>query len=291
MIWLINYADETFKDAQHYNSYTAKHIGKVDKVIEYGPENIERAFLEKNKQWFVKGDAQIGKYGLWRPMIIRDAYMRISEGEFLMYADAGTFFVNDVHYLTELMLKKNINVLVFSIPFVEKHWSKRDIFIKLNADTEEIANSNQRMSTCFIIRKSGEGEEFIERYQKIAVNNPELFTDDENILGEENYSGFIQNRHNQSVLSILTKTMGIVAYRDPTEYGSREKLYSFYELKKGVVVPAVYEESPYPQILIQHRRGKITLWVKVYGAIRSRYPYFISKIVIKLASLRQKVRM
>ena len=197
MILLANYADKTFANAQKYNSYTAKKFGKVDEVIEYGPEKIDSKFIDKNKAWFVVGNSQIGKYGLWRPLILEDAYSKIQEDDYLIYADSGTYFINDIHYLTNFMKERHLNVLVFSIPFVEKDWTKRDVFTQLDADQEDIIYSNQRMSTCFVVRKSKEGTELIEQYKKIAVEHPELFTDQENVMGKENYFGFIQNRHNQ----------------------------------------------------------------------------------------------
>lgn len=44
---LINYADEPWKPAQHYATHKAYSVGKVDKVIEYGPENIDEEFRKK----------------------------------------------------------------------------------------------------------------------------------------------------------------------------------------------------------------------------------------------------
>ena len=290
MILLANYADKTFANAQKYNSYTAKKFGKVDEVIEYGPEKIDSKFIDKNKAWFVVGNSQIGKYGLWRPLILEDAYSKIQEDDYLIYADSGTYFINDIHYLTNFMKERHLNVLVFSIPFVEKDWTKRDVFIQLDADQEDIIYSNQRMSTCFVVRKSKEGTELIEQYKKIAVEHPELFTDQENVMGKENYFGFIQNRHNQSVLSVLTKKMGIDAYRDPTEYGVHPKLYAFYDLPRSAVTTSSYEDSEYPQILVQHRRGNVTQFVKVCGYIRSKCPYFISGAIIKVATIRQCIK-
>lgn len=290
MILLVNYADKTFSNAQKYNSYTAKKFGKVDEIVEYGPEKIDSSFLEKNKEWFVVGNSQIGKYGLWRPIILEDAYSKIQTDDYLVYADSGTYFINNIHYLTSFMDKRHLDVLVFSIPFSEKDWTKRDVFIQLNADQEDIIYSNQRMSTCFVVRKSKEGKELIERYKKVAIEHPELFTDQENVMGKENYSGFIQNRHNQSVLSVLTKKMKIDAYRDPTEYGVHPKLYAFYDLPKSTVVSPSYENSDYPQILVQHRRGNVTRLVKVYGFIRSKLPCFVSGTFIKAATIRQHIK-
>lgn len=43
MIIAINYADSTYKKAQQFNTKTAYKYGKVDRVIEYGPENIDNS--------------------------------------------------------------------------------------------------------------------------------------------------------------------------------------------------------------------------------------------------------
>ena len=41
MIVAINYADEKYKAAQKYNTNTAYKKGRVNKVIEYSPSDID----------------------------------------------------------------------------------------------------------------------------------------------------------------------------------------------------------------------------------------------------------
>lgn len=49
MIIAVNYADKKFQRAQKLNSRTARQWG-ADKVIEYGPEDIDETFRQRNKE-------------------------------------------------------------------------------------------------------------------------------------------------------------------------------------------------------------------------------------------------
>ena len=256
MKYLVNYADITYKPAQAYCTNKAYKKGKFDMVFEYGPEDITKDFLERNKEWFVAGDTQTGKYGLWRPYIVMDALNRINEGDYLCYCDSGAYFVNDVNRLIEVMERDTLEVLVFELPLKEFQWTKNDIFRYLVAEKPEITQSNQRMSTCFLIKKCGRAMDIFKEYYEISLKAPWLFTDEDNRLGGSNDKAFIQNRHNQSVLSVLTKKYGIAAYRDPSDYGKKAKLYSFTD---GVIFEEKkYPTSSYPVMIISHRNGRVT---------------------------------
>ena len=85
---LINYADSLWKPAQHFATKMAYKRG-VDKVIEYGPEDISKEFREKNSYAFVQNNKRVGKYGLWRPHIVMDALNQASDGDYIIYCDSG----------------------------------------------------------------------------------------------------------------------------------------------------------------------------------------------------------
>ena len=109
-----------------------------------------------------------------------------------------------------------------------------------------------------------------------------MFTDEKNKCGLKNYKGFVQNRHNQSVLSILSKKMNIQAYRDPTEYGTHPGLYKSFKIPDYTFNIKKYDKSDYPQILVQHRSGKVTTKTKLMGFIRTFLPYYLSGIILKI---------
>lgn len=49
MITVINYANEPYRRAQAYCTKKAYSVGQVDRVIEYGPADIDSEFYERNK--------------------------------------------------------------------------------------------------------------------------------------------------------------------------------------------------------------------------------------------------
>ncbi len=96
-------------------------------------------------------------------------------------------------------------------------------------------------------------------------------------MGLPNYEGFIDNRHDQTVLSLLAKKWGIIPFRDPSQWGND------YNYANDIIV-----RSSYPQIFDSHRCGDISSsyflyknkWVKsyitsikhVYSKIKNKCP-------------------
>lgn len=281
MLVVINYSDDRFKAARDYNSYTAVKYGKADSVIEYTPNNLPKEIKGKFPKWSVQNDRIIGRYGLWRPYIVLDALKKVKYGDYVCYSDAGLYFIDSIYLLIESMEKQKQDIMVFGLPFIEKQWTKRDVFVYLDADNPQVIDTNQIMSTIFIAKKTAYTISFFEKYKKIAENAPELFTDEENHLGEENYIEFIENRHNQSVLSVLAKKENLKVFRDPSEYGVKPKLYQ-YSVPNAIFKVGEYVKSDYPQIIVHHRSKKIRVDVKIFAWLRRYMPPYISVKLFKL---------
>ncbi len=50
-------------------------------------------------------------------------------------------------------------------------------------------------------------------------------TDDKNVLGKPNYDDFRENRHDQTILSLLAKKWNLKIYPDPSQYGKTKRPY------------------------------------------------------------------
>ena len=46
---LINYANDVYKKAQDWNSWTGKHIAGFDKVYAFSPNDIDKTYYETHK--------------------------------------------------------------------------------------------------------------------------------------------------------------------------------------------------------------------------------------------------
>lgn len=265
---LINYADEPWKPAQHYATHKAYSVGKVDKVIEYGPENIDEEFRKKNADAFIINNKRVGKYGLWRPHILMDALNQVNDGDYVIYCDSGAFFIRSADYLIQYMEKKKESILLFEASGKESMMTKRDVFVYLNMDDEKTKNSVQRASTYFIVKKNEFTMRFFSEWLQIATEAPYLFTDEDNRLGKENCKDFVDTRHNQSVLSVLSKKYGISAYRNPSQWGWGRGIFHIMENKRQ----ARKNGNWYPTVFLLHRSKKVTAFNLVAVVVQNLFP-------------------
>lgn len=238
MIYEINFADNNFKSAQKFNSKMAQKFG-VDIVIEYGPDDVDVQFKKENQAiWNNKRGCG---YWIWKPYITKKTLDRINYGDYLVYMDAGSCMIDDIHILTNIMENDNVDIMVFSLHSLEKFYSKRDAFILLDCDKLEFAETPQRCATYFILRKSIDSIKFVDEWLYFAKDK-RIITNEENVMGVSNYDGFVENRHDQTILSLLSKKWAIKPYRDPGKFGLDMKYNQ-----------DVLDRSPYLQIFDDHR--------------------------------------
>nr|WP_296480269.1 hypothetical protein [uncultured Acetatifactor sp.] len=242
MIYAISYANDQYKKAQELNLKTALTYG-ADKVIVYSPEDIDRHFYEKNKEVLMchRGNG----YWLWKPYIIKKTLDKMEYGDYLIYADSGAYYINDIHYLIRCMEQQMTDIMLFSLPksYLEKIWSKRDAFIIMECDSLEYTDTPQRLAGFIVIKKTKFVYEFIEEWLFYAQDK-RIITDQKNCMGKDNYPGFRENRNDQTALSLLSKKYHLQCFRNPsciTADNDKE----------------ILEKSNYPKIFHLHRIGKV----------------------------------
>ena len=240
MIIAINYANKDFQKAQKLNLKTALKWG-ADKVIGYTPEDIDDEFFVRNKD--ILSAKKGNGYYLWKPYFLNKAYQELSEGDYLIYTDAGSIFINKIQYLIDCMEKEKIELMAFSLPsdMLEKKYTKRDSFILMDCDTDEIVNTPQTIGGYVLLKKSNRVESFLKE-DLLFAQDARIITDSPNVMGKENYPEWITHRHDQSVFSLMCKKYGIKRFRDPSQYGIIGKFSD-----------DVMEMSDYPQIIESHR--------------------------------------
>ncbi len=248
MIVAVNYANAKYRKAQKVNSKTAITKGKVDKVISYSPRDLDADFRQKNSAILLQKRGN--GYWLWKPYIILKTLREMQEGDYLVYLDAGAFYINSVKWLTVEMEKDGQEIMSFELPFQEKRFTKRDAFIGMQCNEEKYTESNQRMATMIVFKKCESTLHFVKEWLYFGQKE-EIITDRPNCTGHENDSRFIDHRHDQSIFSLLCKKHGIKAYGDPSQFGRFPEL--FYDLKLD------QKETPsnVPQIVAMHRKGEV----------------------------------
>jgi hypothetical protein len=146
-------------------------------------------------------------YWFWKPLIT----LRMLQSEnlpwnsFLVYADVDRWEVPSfVGQLIEAMVVRRHNFAIQQWDNTpEREWSKGDLFQHFGAyhDTA-ILNSNQYSASFYVVQKTPSTIEFFHRFARL-MENYHLVSDETSILPD--HKDFNENRHDQSMLSMLLK--------------------------------------------------------------------------------------
>jgi len=88
----------------------------------------------------------------------------------------------------------------------------------MNTDTDEFVHSMASVASYIFVRKSIHSFAFISEWLTY-VQDSRAVTDDANVLGKRNYDDFIDHRHDQSILGLLSKKWNLTCYTDPSQWG------------------------------------------------------------------------
>ncbi len=268
MIIAVNYADKKFRRAQKLNSRTAGQWG-ADRVIEYGPDDIDEAFRRRNKE--ILDTPRGGGYYLWKPYFYRKAYDELGEGDYLVYIDSGAVYINKIQYLIDCMEQEETPLMIFSLERerIEKGNTKRDAFVLTGCDEARYTDTPQSIGGDFVCKKAPEVKAYLDEVLHYA-QDIRIISDKPNVMGLPNYAEFADHRHDQSVISLMSKKYGFKRFRDPSQFGMTNR----YETE-------VERRSTYPQIVDSHRLNAGSLL-----EVRFRR----TKAVRKISGLMSKVK-
>jgi hypothetical protein len=90
----------------------------------------------------------------------------------------------------------------------------------MNADIPSFTHSMASVASYVFVRKSAESFSFISEWL-VHSQDSRALTDDANVLGKPNYGDFIDHRHDQSILGLLSKRWNLTSYTDPSQWGEK----------------------------------------------------------------------
>lgn len=173
-------------------------------------------------------------YWLWKSYIILKTLLtKMNDGDLLLYLDAGAYLIKDTGPLYKACMDADPSVLSFHQPYEESQFSKRDAFILMGMEDPRVYQKGQRQRTAAlqVYMKSCATIQFAMEYMAYSADR-RIVTDDKNVLGKPNFSGFVGNRHDQTVFSLLSKKWGISELRDPCKCG-RNKFEQYFKYASG----------------------------------------------------------
>lgn len=194
---LLTFADEKFEERQRYTVENIAHL--FDDYKNYGPKDLEKNFIDDNIK--IYSSYRGFGYWIWKPYIILDFLNNCDDDMIAVYCDAGDI----IHADTLSKMKKELeheDMMFIKGKFLHSNYTKRDCFVLMDCDDEKYWNSGQVYASALFCKKTSKTIEFLEEWQSYCKNY-NVVTDAPNVCGKENIGGFIDHRHDQSILTNL----------------------------------------------------------------------------------------
>lgn len=225
MNYLVFFGNDDFKYKSLLLKREAESCGWFDGIIAHTPESISE-FLNQHQD-FVRENKRGYGYWIWKPYIILDLLKRINDGDCVFYMDSGASIISHKkdkfdEYL-KILNESERPIIAFGqqSPYMEKQFQKMTILKRFGLDHDEhFLNSGQIESGVFACKKTDFTVRFFEEWLSLMLENNYSLIDDRDSL--EQLEGFIENRHDQSVFSILCKhyQVNILALNETYGWGS-----------------------------------------------------------------------
>ena len=209
-VTLCAFADSSLDKVIRRFTYEAEESGFFDHVIVYTEKDLDADFWHRHKGLIVNNKRGYG-YWIWKPYIVNKTLKTLAEDDILVYLDIGCVInvsgrASYERYL-QLVDESELGCVCFYNGYVEKHWDKGDVLDYFDVRARrDILESEQIMSGVFLLRNREKTRQLIQRWENIESDNYHLIDDSPSVSANE--EGFMENRHDQSILSLLIKTTG-----------------------------------------------------------------------------------
>lgn len=200
---------------QFYNTFTDTYA--------FSKEDIPSTFVEKTKPYIL--EPRGSGFWLWKPCFIKQLFDSLNNNDILVYADAGCHFNKEgkkrMDEYINLINSNEAGTLCFEHGdhrggFSQELLTTEAIFEHFNIKTESFRKQWQIMATIFFLRKCKITEQIVNTWYDTAYNYPDLFSDKYNEISKEKNPLFKDNRHDQSIFSVVAKIYNAFTIPDET---------------------------------------------------------------------------
>ena len=221
--YFLTYGTKNFRVAKGHILKVANRSGLFEKCFGCDSSSLSKDF--KNEFEDILNLNRGAGYWIWKHEIISSLLNRINENDILVYSDAGSSFnyfaKNRFEEYIEMLNESDFGNFRLECESIhkEKDWTTKELFNYFEIDPySKIGASTQLEATHMIFKKNDHTLDYFEKYRQVLKEDPYLITDKYN--SNNQIEGFKENRHDQSIFSLLTKKYGGVVIENETEFKS-----------------------------------------------------------------------
>ena len=214
-------AERLLSQASDSNFYDEINIITSDKI-----DNILKSKIKILRS---KGRGRGFGYWIWKPYLLKKIFDKINYGDIINYVDIGChiikknsdkfiqyldFIEQDENWILPFQYHSNLDHNIENISFPnrdERKYTKGDLLEYFNFyNNTKITDSPQFWAGCFFIKKTNISIKFLDEWLSIFEKNFQLIDDSPSV--KNNLVGFQENRHDQSVYSLLCKKYNLKSF-------------------------------------------------------------------------------
>lgn len=210
--WFVTFGDSRMRCSARRIKNQAKQTNIFKKIFVLNEKNLSRKFRHDFPQ--MKFGSRGYGYWVWKPRVILNVLKQMQNGETMLFCDIGCHInskqVKELLTLFQKCEKSQSGILGFQSALKimnERYWSKGDLldYFLVRANCK-VLDTSQFASGLIFIQKRANTIQLIRDWLKVYYDNFHLVDDTPSI--SPNLSEFRENRHDQSIFSILMKLRG-----------------------------------------------------------------------------------
>ncbi len=226
-IYLLTYGDQKFKISKQHLIALANQSSLFDFTIALGPENLSNKFVKEYSE--ILNMPKGGGYWIWKHHIIENILNEMAPNDILIYCDAGASLnlnhkaLKRFNEYIEIINSSKFGILRMECEkqFIENSYTTKQLFEYFRTTPfSTIGTSTQLQAGHMFFKKNNHTREFINIFKEVLRADKNLITDMYN--NENQHKGFIENRHDQSIFSLISKTVGSEIIENETEFKNRK---------------------------------------------------------------------
>jgi len=257
-ILFVTYGSSNFNLQKKHIVNLAKNSKFFDETISYSPRDLDDSF--KNKYSEVLSNNRGGGFWIWKNQILKQTVENLKENDLIVYSDAGSSLnlsaKNRFDSYIDNLLSSDKSTLRFKLDLKEKFWTTKEIFEFFGLDNKsKYGNSEQYLAGHMILKNNKDLKDQIQEFDNLLNYDHYLIT---NKYDNNQIQDFKENRHDQSVFSLLSKLYGCVEYENEVWFKESEE-----------------KQFDYPFLAVQQK--KYNLWQKI--KFYSKYKLHINSTI------------
>lgn len=213
----INYSDVNYRDHQIELMEYVNSIKLFDEGVSYTQEWLATTDFYQNNIHILKKHRLAG-YAIWKPYIILETFNHIEDGDVVVYMDCGDKPLSGItNHIRTYMQRCDQYLVPQYYNGVHKLFTKRDCFYYMQCDNELYWNSIQLENGFMAFKKTRFNEKLMQEYLAYCCDE-RIVTDIPNQCGLPNFDGFIDHRHDQSIITNLQIKYNLATSSDVRPY-------------------------------------------------------------------------